>query len=76
MGGLAGEKYGAAAQKILIPTIAEMMRKFMVDNSIEDESTAIGKEIMPLIESVERLLAMHPMTQTTQIHPLLKLYLL
>jgi hypothetical protein len=47
----------------------------MVDNNIEDESTAIGKEIMPLIESVDRLLAMHPMTQTTQIHPLLKLHL-
>ena len=54
---LAGEKYGAAAQKILIPTVAGMIRKFMVDNNIEDESTAIGKEIMPLIESVERLLA-------------------
>ena len=54
---LAGEKYGAAAQKILIPTIAGMIRKFMVDNNIEDESTAIGKEIMPLIESVESLLA-------------------
>lgn len=53
---LAGEKYGAAAQKILIPTIAGMIRKFMVDNNIEDESTAIGKEIMPLIESVEKLL--------------------
>ena len=53
---LAGEKYGAAAQKILIPTIAGMIRKFMVDNNIEDESTVIGKEIMPLIESVERLL--------------------
>jgi uncharacterized protein DUF87 len=57
LGDLAGEKYGAAAQKILIPTIAGMIRKFMVDNNIEDESTAIGKEIMPLIESVERLLA-------------------
>jgi len=76
MGGLAGEKYGAATQKILIPTIAGMIRMFVVDNSIEDESTAIGKEIMPLIESVDRLLAMHPMTQTTQIHPLLKLHLL
>jgi uncharacterized protein len=54
---LAGEKYGAAAQKILIPTVAGMIRKFMVDNNIEDESTAIGKEIMPLIESVEGLLA-------------------
>ncbi len=54
---LAGEKYGAAAQKILIPTVAGMIRKFMVDNSIEDESTTIGKEIIPLIESVERLLA-------------------
>ena len=57
LGDLAGEKYGAAAQKILIPTIAGMIRKFMVDNNIEDESTAIGKEIMPLIESVEKLLA-------------------
>jgi hypothetical protein len=57
LGDLAGEKYGAAAQKILIPTIAGMIRKFMVDNKIEDESTAIGKEIMPLIESVEGLLA-------------------
>jgi uncharacterized protein len=54
---LAGEKYGAAPQKILIPTVAGMIRKFMVDNNIEDESTAIGKEIMPLTESVERLLA-------------------
>jgi DNA helicase HerA-like ATPase len=54
---LAGEKYGAAAQKILIPTVAGMIRKFMVENNIEDESTTFGKEIMPLIESVERLLA-------------------
>jgi len=57
IGDLAGEKYGAAAQKILIPTIARMIRKFMVDNKIEDESTAIGKEILPMIESVEALLA-------------------
>ncbi|MGH9926220.1 MAG: helicase HerA domain-containing protein, partial [Nitrososphaera sp.] len=57
LGDLAGEKYGAAAQKILIPTVAGMIRKFMVDNNIEDESMAVGKEIMPLIESVERLLA-------------------
>jgi DNA helicase HerA-like ATPase len=57
LGDLSGEKYGAAAQKILIPTVAGMIRKFMVDNNIEEESTAIGKEIMPLIESVERLLA-------------------
>lgn len=57
LGDLAGEKYGAAAQKILIPTIAGMIRKFMVDNKIEDESVTIGKEIMPLIESVEKLLA-------------------
>jgi hypothetical protein len=57
LGDLAGEKYGAAAQKILIPTIAGKIRKFMVDNNIEDESTAIGKEVMPLIESVEKLLA-------------------
>ena len=54
LGDFAGEKYGAAAQKILIPTVAGMIRKFMVDNNVEDESTAIGKEIIPLIESVER----------------------
>ncbi|MGH9975491.1 MAG: hypothetical protein ACRD8Z_06605, partial [Nitrososphaeraceae archaeon] len=54
---LAGEKYRAAAQKILTPTVAGMIRKFMIDNNIEDESMAIGREIMPLIESVEKLLA-------------------
>jgi len=57
LGDLAGEKYGAAAQKILIPTVARMIRKFMVDNNIEDESMAMGEETIPLIESVERLLA-------------------
>lgn len=31
-----------------------MIMKFMVDSNIEDESTAIGEEIMPLAESVER----------------------
>lgn len=57
LGDLAGEKYGAAAQKILIPTVARMIRKFMIDNNIEDKSMVMGEETMPLIESVERLLA-------------------
>jgi DNA helicase HerA-like ATPase len=54
---LAGEKYGAAPQKMLIPTVSAMIRKFMVDNNIEDPDIPMGKETLPLIQSVEKLLA-------------------
>lgn len=45
-----------------------MIRKFMVDNNnIEDESTAIGHKILPLIESVEKLLAAATCSEAAKI---------
>jgi hypothetical protein len=54
---IAGDRYGAAAQKILVPTVTDMIRKFISDNNIEDLDISMGKEILPLIQSVEKFLA-------------------
>lgn len=64
---LAGEKYGAAPQKMLIPTVSATIRKFMVDNNIEDPDMPMGKETLPLIQSVEKLLAEAKLRQDAAI---------
>ena len=53
---LTNDKYGAASSKVLIPTIADMIRSFMSQNNLEDESP-MGKEIEPLIKSINEVLA-------------------
>lgn len=67
---LAGEKYGAAPQKMLIPTVSATIRKFMVDNNIEDPDMPMGKEALPLIQSVEKLLAGAKLRQDAAISSL------
>jgi hypothetical protein len=56
LGDISAEKYGAAGQKILIPTIAGMIRKFMNDNKIRDEDSSISNEIIPLLAEINKLL--------------------
>jgi hypothetical protein len=57
LGDIALEKYGAAAQKMIIPTVAGMIRKFMQENRIADQDTPIGAEMLPLIGEIEAFLA-------------------
>jgi uncharacterized protein len=67
---LAGEKYGAAPQKMLIPTVSATIRKFMVDNNIEDPDMPMGKETLPMVQSVEKLLAGAKLRQDAAISSL------
>lgn len=54
---LGSEKYGSAAQKMLIPSIAALVRKFMSDNKISDEEMQMGKETLPLVSQIDALIA-------------------
>lgn len=54
---LGGEKYGAAAQKMLIPTVAGIIRNSMQASKINDDETQMGKEMLPAVEQIEALLA-------------------
>ncbi|MFB5601046.1 MAG: ATP-binding protein [Nitrososphaeraceae archaeon] len=56
LGDIALEKYGAAGQKILILTIAGMIRKFMNDNKLRDDDSTINRRILPLLEDINKLL--------------------
>ena len=53
---LTNEKFGAASQKVLIPSVVNMIRKFMTENKLTEDSL-MGPEVLPLIASVEGLLA-------------------
>ena len=53
---LTNEKFGAASQKVLIPSVVNMIRKFMTENKLNEDSL-MGPEVLPLIASVEGLLA-------------------
>ena len=53
---LTNEKFGAASQKMLIPSVVNMIRKFMTENKLNEDSL-MGPEVLPLIASVEGLLA-------------------
>ncbi|HEY9387761.1 MAG TPA: ATP-binding protein [Nitrososphaeraceae archaeon] len=53
---LTSEKYGAAGQKVIIPTIANMIKKFMVEKKL-DEDSPMNSQILPLIRSILDLLA-------------------
>ena len=54
---MGGEKFGSAGQKMLIPTIAALVRKFMRENKINDEETTMGKETLPLLADIDALMA-------------------
>lgn len=53
---LTNEKFGAASQKVLIPSVVSMIRKFMTENKLNEDSL-MGPEVLPLIASVEGLLS-------------------
>ena len=46
---LTNEKFGAASQKILIPSVVNMIRKFMIENKLNEDSL-MGPEVLPLID--------------------------
>ena len=48
---LTNEKFGAAAQKVLIPAVVNMIKKFMKENNLNEESL-MNVETQPLIKSV------------------------
>jgi DNA helicase HerA-like ATPase len=52
---LANEKYGVAAQKVLIPPIVNMIRTFMNERGFDDDSI-ITEEIIPLVNKVNEML--------------------
>jgi DNA helicase HerA-like ATPase len=54
---MGGEKFGSAGQKMLIPTIAALVRKFMRENKINDEESTMGKETLPLLTDIDALMA-------------------
>jgi DNA helicase HerA-like ATPase len=53
---LTNEKFGAASQKMLIPSVVNMIRMFMIENKLNEDSL-MGPEVLTLIDSVEGLLA-------------------
>ena len=48
---LTNEKFGAAAQKVLIPAVVNMIKKFMKENKLNDESL-MNAGTQPLIKSI------------------------
>jgi hypothetical protein len=50
------EKFGSAPQKVLIPVIVDMVKNFMEENKF-DEETVMDQQTLPVINSVEELLA-------------------
>ena len=53
---LTNEKFGAASQKVLIPSVVNLIRKFMIENKLNEDSL-MGPEVLPLIASIEELLS-------------------
>ena len=48
---LTNEKFGAAGQKVLIPAVVNMIKKFMKENKLNEESL-MNAETQPLIKSI------------------------
>ena len=53
---LTNEKFGAASQKILIPKVVNMIKKFMLEKKFNEDSV-MGPEITPLIDSIDEALS-------------------
>lgn len=51
-----GEKYGAADQKMLVPSIISMIKKFMKENKLEEDSL-IDDKARPLITKIQEFLS-------------------
>ena len=63
---LTNEKFGAASQKVLIPSVVNMIRKFMTENKLNEDSL-MGPEVLPLITSVEGLLSKSKLRADAQL---------
>ncbi len=48
---LTNEKFGAAAQKVLIPAVVNMIKKFMKEKKLNEDSL-MGADTIPLIKSI------------------------
>ncbi len=59
---LNNEKYGAASQKVLIPSVVNMVRKFMTENKLNEDSL-MGSEVLSLITSIEGTMPSRPSIQ-------------
>lgn len=53
---LTNEKFGAASQKVLIPTVVNMIRKFMTEKMLTEESL-MGSEVLTLLNLLDEMLA-------------------
>jgi len=53
---LTNEKFGAASQKVLIPTVVNMIRRFMTEKKITEESL-MGGEVLSLLNSLDEMLS-------------------
>ena len=53
---LANEKYGVAAQKVLIPPIVDMIREFLKEKGL-DEDNKITDDILPVLNKINEMLA-------------------
>jgi DNA helicase HerA-like ATPase len=52
---LTNEKFGAAGQKVLIPAVVNMIKKFMIEKKLNEDSL-MGSDTIPLIKTItERL---------------------
>ena len=63
---LTNEKFGAASQKILISNVVNMIRKFMIENKLNEDSL-MGSEVLPLITSIEGFLATAKLRADSQL---------
>jgi hypothetical protein len=48
---LTSEKYGAAGQKVLIPPVANMIKKFIRERNL-DEDSKMDSQTLPMIEMI------------------------
>jgi uncharacterized protein len=53
---LTNEKFGAAGQKVLVPAVVNMIKKFMKEGRLNEDSL-MGSETKPLIKSILDLLS-------------------
>jgi DNA helicase HerA-like ATPase len=53
---LTNEKFGAASQKVLIPTVVNMIKKFMTEKKLTEDSL-MGIEILSLLDSLDEMLS-------------------
>jgi DNA helicase HerA-like ATPase len=48
---LTNEKFGAAGQKVLIPAVVNMIKKFMIEKKLNEDSL-MGSDTIPLIKTI------------------------